>query len=51
MAKGSVRKKGKKWCYRYYVEDASGNLVQKDHNEYLRPRYKGSQEKFSKTFG
>ena len=30
MAKGSVRKKGKKWYYRYYVEDASGNLVQKE---------------------
>lgn len=28
--KGSVRKKGKKWYYRYYVEDASGNLVQKE---------------------
>ena len=27
MAKGSVRKKGKKWYYRFYVEDASGNLV------------------------
>ena len=26
MAKGSVRKKGKKWYYCYYVEDASGNL-------------------------
>lgn len=30
MAKGSVRKKGKKWHYRFYVEDASGNLVQKE---------------------
>ena len=30
MAKGSVRKKGKKWYYRFYVEDASGNLVQKE---------------------
>lgn len=30
MAKGSVRKKGKKWYYRYYVEDASGNLIQKE---------------------
>lgn len=29
-AKGSVRKKGKKWYYRFYVEDASGNLVQKE---------------------
>ena len=26
----SVRKKGKKWYYRFYVEDASGNLVQKE---------------------
>ena len=30
MAKGSVRKKGKKWYYRSYVEDASGNQVQKE---------------------
>ena len=30
MAKGSVRKKGKKWYYRYYIEDASGKLVQKE---------------------
>ena len=30
MAKGSVRKKGKKWYYRFYVEDASCNLVQKE---------------------
>ncbi len=31
MAKGSIRKKGKKWYYRFYVaEDASGNLVQKE---------------------
>ena len=31
MAKGSVRKKGKKWYYRFYVEDASGNLIQKEY--------------------
>ena len=31
MAKGSVRKKGKKWYYRFYVEDQSGNLVQKEY--------------------
>lgn len=30
MAKGSVRKKGKKWYYRFYVDDASGNPVQKE---------------------
>ena len=30
MAKGSVRKKGKKWYYRFYVEDASGRLIQKE---------------------
>lgn len=30
MAKGSVRKKGKKWYYRFYVEDLSGNRVQKE---------------------
>ena len=28
MAKGSVRKKGKKWYYRFYVEDESGNRKQ-----------------------
>ena len=31
MAKGSVRKKGKKWYYRFDVEDQSGNLVQKEY--------------------
>lgn len=31
MAKGSVRKKGKKWYYRFYVEDASGRLIQKEY--------------------
>ena len=31
MAKGSVRKKGKKWYYRFYVEDASGTMVQKEY--------------------
>ena len=31
MAKGSVKKKRKKWYYRFYVEDASGNLVQKEY--------------------
>ena len=31
MAKGSVRKKGKKWYYRFYVENESGNLVQKEY--------------------
>ena len=30
MAKGSVRKKGKKWYYRFYVEDESGRPVQKE---------------------
>ncbi len=30
MAKGSVRKKGKKWYYRFYVEDESGRQVQKE---------------------
>ena len=28
MAKGSVRKKGKKWYFRFYVEDESGRQVQ-----------------------
>lgn len=30
MAKGSVRKKGNKWYYRFYVEDESGKLVQRE---------------------
>lgn len=30
MAKGSVRKKGKKWYYRFYIEDESGNRIQKE---------------------
>lgn len=31
MAKGSVRKKGKRWYYRFYIEDESGNRVQKEY--------------------
>ena len=42
MAKGSVRKKGKKWYYRFYIEDASGNLVQK---EYVGTESKSETEK------
>ena len=30
MAKGSVRKKGRKWYYRFYIEDESGRQVQKE---------------------
>ena len=30
MAKGSVRKKGKKWYYRFYVGDESGRQVQRE---------------------
>lgn len=30
MAKGSVRRKGKKWYYRFYIEDESGNRIQKE---------------------
>lgn len=30
MAKGSVRKRGSKWYYRFYIEDESGNRVQKE---------------------
>ena len=30
MAKGSVRKKGKKWYGRFYIEDESGKKVQKE---------------------
>ena len=29
MATGSVRKKGKKWYGRFYIEDESGRKVQK----------------------
>lgn len=42
MAKGSVRKKGKKWYYRFYVENESGNLVQK---EYAGTESKSEMEK------
>lgn len=42
MAKGSVRKKGKKWYYRFYVENESGNLVQK---EYVGTESKSETEK------
>lgn len=37
MAKGSVRKKGKKWYYRFYVEDESGNRAQ--------PEFPGTESK------
>ena len=30
MAKGSVRKKGKKWYYRFYAKDATGRQIQKE---------------------
>lgn len=30
MAKGLVRKKGKKWYGRFYIEDESGRKVQKE---------------------
>lgn len=30
MAKGSVRKKGKKWYGRFYIEDESGKKIQKE---------------------
>lgn len=30
MAKGSVRKRGKKWYYRFYVEAESGKRIQKE---------------------
>ena len=30
MAKGSVRKKGKKWYARFYIEDESGRKVRKE---------------------
>ena len=42
MAKGSVRKKGKKWYYRFYVEDASGKLIQR---EYVGTQSKSETEK------
>ena len=31
MAKGSVRKKGKRWHHRFYIEDESGNRVRKEY--------------------
>ena len=42
MAKGSVRKKGRKWYYRLYEEDASGKMVEK---EYARNERKRETEK------
>ena len=45
MAKGSVRKKGKKWYYRFYVENESGNPVQK---EYAGTENKSETEKLRK---
>lgn len=30
MAKGSVRKKGKKWYGRFYIEDESSRKIQKE---------------------
>ncbi len=41
MAKGSVRKKGKKWYYWFYVEDASGNSVQR---EFPAPRARAKRK-------
>ena len=46
MAKGSVRKKGKKWYYRFYVEDASGKMVQK---EYAGTESKSETEKLFRS--
>ena len=37
MAKGSVRKKGKKWYYRFYIEDEHGNRKQ--------PEFPGTENK------
>lgn len=42
MAKGSVRKKGKKWYYRFYIEDKNGRHVQK---EYVGTESKSETEK------
>ena len=41
MAKGSVRKKGKKWYYRFYVEDASRKVPELEgfHFHTLRHTY------------
>ena len=44
MAKGSVRKKGEKWYYRFYVEDASGKMVQE---EYAGTESKSKRKSFS----
>jgi hypothetical protein len=60
MAKGSVRKKGKKWYYRFYVEDASGNLVQKEFagtenksetEKLLRQKYPAETGRMEKASG
>ena len=45
MAKGSVRKKGKKWYCRFYIEDASGKLIQK---EYAGTESKSETEKLKR---
>lgn len=42
MAKGSVRKKGKKWYYRFYVDGAYGRQIQK---EYVGTESKSETEK------
>lgn len=31
MAKGSIRKRGKKWYYRFYIKDATGKIIQKEY--------------------
>lgn len=31
MAKGSVRKKGRKWYYRFYIKDENGKIIQKEY--------------------
>ena len=41
MAKGSVRKKGKKWYYRFYIEDESGRTVCRRSS----PEQKASQKR------
>jgi len=45
MAKGSVRKKGKKWYYRFYVENESGNLVQREFVPSPKKQTKNLREK------
>ena len=36
MSKGSIRQKGSKWYYRFYIEDENGQHIQKESKNKLR---------------